>query len=268
MHTLLLVSAAADVADVEAARGVLSSAGMVELVEVSSPAGVDETLDRLAGRRLVVAGGDASLHLVLRRLWARGELAATPVGLLPLGAGADLAVHLGLPTDPAAAAEIAVAGRLRRLDLLRSDGGGGIAVNAVRIGRPGRAAGGLRRLLRPPGWPLHVNVDDQLLADGRTPVLTVVIGNGSTIGGRRMLPHADPGDGALDVLVLGPSGRALAGTAGQPWRLVRSCRGRAATVSPPPGVTVPIEVDGEVATLTGRRSWWVEPAAWSAVVPD
>lgn len=268
MHTLLLVSAGADATGVEAAREALSSAGTVELVEVSSPAGVDETLDRLAGRRLVVAGGDASLHLVVRRLWRRGELAATPVGLLPLGAGAGLAAHLGLPTDPATAAEITVAGRPRRLDLLRSDGGGGIALNAVRIGRTERPVGGLRRLLHPPGWPLHVNVDDELLADGRTPVLTVVIGNGSTIGGRRMLPDADPADGALDVLVLGPSGRALAGTAGQPWRMVRSCRGRAATVSPAPGVTVPIEVDGEEATLTGRRSWWVEPAAWSVVVPD
>ncbi|MDQ6875592.1 MAG: lipid kinase, partial [Actinomycetota bacterium] len=199
------------------------------------------------------------------------DLAATPVGLLPLGAGAGLAAHLGLPADPAAAARIAVTGRPRRLDLLRSDGGAGIAVNAVQIGRigwTGRPAGGLRRLLRQPGWPLHVNVDDQLLADGRSRILTVVIANGSTIDGRRVIPDADPADGALDVLVLGPTGRALAGTGGQPWRLVRSCCGRAVTVSPAPGVTVPIQVDGQVATLSGRRSWWVEPAAWSVPVPD
>ncbi|MFX3793545.1 hypothetical protein ACJBQ4_11060, partial [Streptococcus suis] len=56
--------------------------------------------------------------------------------------------------------------------------------------------------LRSSGWSLRVEVDEQVLADGRSRALMVGIGNGPGIGGgTQLLPHAIPDDGLLDVLV-------------------------------------------------------------------
>ena len=47
------------------------------------------------------------------------------------------------------------------------------------------------------------------------------------------------------------------------FRLIRRARGRAVTVSPAEGVEVGVNADGELGSLRGRRSWWVEPSAWA-----
>jgi diacylglycerol kinase (ATP) len=284
VDTLLLTSPGAGSADDEslaAAVAVLTEDGAVEVTETSSRESLDAALDRLADRRLVLAGGDGSLHQLVKRLWRRGELANVPIGLLPMGTGNDFARYLDLPLDPAAAARTVLSGRARWFDLIRSDGGGGVVVNAVHLGMGAEAAeragaykgrlgklayplGAVASLFGPRGWRLHVNVDDTVLADGSHKLLMVAIGNGSSIGGGAALfPRADAGDGKLDVLVLGPVGSAGAGTGGQPFRLVRRARGRAVSVTPGKGVEVGVNVDGDVGTLRGRRSWWVEQAAWS-----
>jgi diacylglycerol kinase (ATP) len=288
VDTLLLASpraGSADAAALDASRAVLAEDGAVETVDTSSREELAAAIDRRAGRRLVLAGGDGSLHLLVQRLWRRGELADTPVGLLPTGTGNDFARYLDLPRDPAKAARVVLEGRPRRLDLLRSDGGGGVAVNAVHLGKGAEAAersgalkdrigrlayplGAIASLFGPRGWPLHVNVDDEVLADGGSRLLMVAIGNGSSIGGGApVFPDADAADGLLDVLVLGPGGSAVAGTGGQAFRLVRRARGRAVTVTPSPGVEVGVNADGELGRLRSRRSWWVEPAAWSVICP-
>ncbi|MDP9239655.1 MAG: diacylglycerol kinase, partial [Actinomycetota bacterium] len=100
--------------------------------------------------------------------------------------------------------------------------------------------------------------------DGKHRLVMVAIGNGSSIGGGApVFPDADAGDGALDVLVLGPGGGGATGTAGQGFRLIRRARGRAVSVTPAPGVEVGVNADGELGSLRGRRTWWVESAAWS-----
>jgi diacylglycerol kinase (ATP) len=284
VDTLLLTSPGAGSASdaaLAAAVAVLAEDGAVEVTETSSRESLDAALDRLADRRLVLAGGDGSLHQLVKRLWRRGDLANVPIGLLPMGTGNDFARYLGLPLDPAPAARAILTGRPRWFDLIRSDGGGGVVVNAVHVGLGAEAAeragafkgrlgklaypvGAVASLFGPRGWRLHVNVDDTVLADGNRKLLMVAIGNGSSIGGGAALfPGADAGDGSLEVLVLGPVGSAGAGTGGQPFRLVRRARGRAVSVTPSKGVEVGVNVDGDVSTLRGRRSWWVEPAAWS-----
>lgn len=267
----------------DAVRAVLAEDGAVEVARTSEPAQLDAALEARGFRRLVLAGGDGSLHLLVQRLHKRGELSGVPIGLVPLGTGNDFARHLGLPLVPADAARTILRNQPRRLDVLRSDGGGGVVVNAVHLGKGAEAAaragslkrrlgkfayplGALASVFGPRGWRLHVNVDDEVLADGEHRVLMVAIGNGSSIGGGTSLfPDADAGDGALDVLVLGPGGTGATGTGGHPFRLLRRARGRAVTVSPAPGVTVGLNADGELSELNRRRSWWVEPAAWSVL---
>ncbi len=288
MDTVLLVSAQAGSIDregVDSVRDVLSGDGAVEVVTLSSKGDLDSALDRRADRRLVLAGGDGSLHVLVKRLWRRGELADVPIGLVPLGTGNDFARYLDLPLDPAEAADAVLRGRPRRLDLLCSDGGTGIVVNAVHLGKGAEAAqragtlkqrvgklayplGAIASMFGPRGWPMHVNVDDEMLADGNSRLQMVAIGNGSSIGGGAPLfPDADASDGSLDVLVLGPGGSRTVGTGGSAFRLMRRARGRAVTVTPAPGVEVGVNADGEPGSLRGRRSWWVEPAAWSVICP-
>jgi diacylglycerol kinase (ATP) len=65
--------------------------------------------------RLLVAGGDGTMHLAIQGL--AGTSCA--LGVIPLGSGNDLAGTLGIPPDLDAAVERAVKGEIRRIDLLR-----------------------------------------------------------------------------------------------------------------------------------------------------
>ena len=69
----------------------LAEAGPVEVVSTATPEELDRALASCGDRRLVVAGGDGSLHLAVTRLRERGELAERPIALVPLGTGNDLA---------------------------------------------------------------------------------------------------------------------------------------------------------------------------------
>jgi diacylglycerol kinase (ATP) len=66
-------------------------------------------------RRLVVVGGDGTVHLAIQALAGSGcELA-----VVPAGRGDDFAVSLSVPTGVDEALELAVAGESRELDLIR-----------------------------------------------------------------------------------------------------------------------------------------------------
>ena len=289
---LLLASAHAGSADqeaVEAARAVLAAAGPVEVVLTATPEELEDALSSRGDRRLVVAGGDGSLHLAVTRLRARGDLPERPIGLVPLGTGNDLARALGLPLDPEDAARVVLSGQGRPMDLLVDDDGG-VVVNAVHLGVGADAAEAAGRLkprlgvlayplgalaagLRSTGWRLRVEVDGRVLADGHRRALMVGIGNGPGIGGgTRLLPHACPDDGLLDVVVsyaTGPFARvrygaALAAGTHLVDRDVRHARGRSVSVR---GEPVGVNADGELGDDVRARTWTVEPGAWSLVRP-
>lgn len=288
---LVLANANAGTAEQDSVRAccaVLERLGSVEPVATSDPEQIDEQLDRLDGRRLVIAGGDGSVHAVVAALWRRGELAATPLGLVPLGTGNDLARTLGLPLDPAAAAEVVDGGPLRRLDLVVADDGA-VVVNAVHAGLGAVAAeagaalkdklgqlaypvGALLAAVKERGWELTVHVDGRPLVVDE-PVLLAGVGNGRTIGGGTpMFPSADPGDGLVDVVVataVGPAARMAFGAALRKGEHVdrddvRIATGREVRIS---GEPVPHNADGEVSDPVPDRSYRVEAGAWAVHAP-
>ena len=290
--TLLLASAHAGTADeeaVETARAALAEADACELVTTATPEELDAALDGAGRRRLVVAGGDGSLHLVVQHLHRRGELDDADLALVPLGTGNDLARALGIPLDdPVAAARLALHGTPRPLDLVVDDEGR-TSVNAVHLGIGAEAAQSAARLkgvLGPLAYPLgavaagfrstgvhlRVEVDGEVLVDDR--VLMVGIANGPGIGGGTALhPHAVPDDGLLDVMVstaTGPFARVRFGAALQNGTLlddpdVRSGCGREVVVT---GGPVEVNRDGEVGDSSeGRSRWRVQPGAWRLVRP-
>jgi diacylglycerol kinase family enzyme len=289
---VLLASSRAGSAEeeaVEAARRVLAESFDVQVAAAGTPEELDAALDLCTGRRLVVAGGDGSLHLVANRLHARGELDRGPLGLIPLGTGNDLARALGLPLDPQEAAQVVCSGAPRRLDLLVDDSGG-VVVNAVHLGIGALAAdaagrwkrwlgplaypvGAIRSGARPPTWRLRVTVDGQVLADGRERLLMVGVGNGPGIGGGTpLLPDARPDDGRLDVVVV--RARRLRDRVGYAVALrrgehverddVRSAQGVTVSVS---GGPAEVNADGELGDSVTRRTWTVSAGAWSLLLP-
>ena len=290
--TLLLASAHAGTADeeaVEVARAALAEAGACELVTTGTPEELDAALDGAGQRRLVVAGGDGSLHLVVQHLHRRGELAEADLALVPLGTGNDLARALDVPLDdPLAAARLALTGTPRPLDLVVDDRGG-VTINAVHLGVGAEAAQRAGRLkprlgplayplgavaagFRATGTPLRVEVDGALLVEGRT--LMVGIANGPGIGGGTALhPRAVPDDGLLDVMVstaTGPFARVRFGAALRAGTHlddpeVCSARGREVRVI---GGPVELNSDGELGdSCTEGRCWRIEAGAWRLVRP-
>lgn len=285
---LLVASSKAGSTDEEAvtaARGVLDA----ELTLCEHPDDLEASLDRLDGRTLVIAGGDGSLHLAVRRLSDRSALATTSVGLVPLGTGNDLARALDIPLDAADAARLVRDGQACPIDLIRDDAGG-IVVNAAHVGVGADAAehagrlkprlgplayplGAVRAGMRSTGWRLRVEVDGTLLSDSHRKTLMVGIGNGRGIGGGTpLLPRAVPDDGLLDVVVSQASspfarvryGAAL--SAGQHLSdpAVRYAQGTTVTVW---GEEVGVNEDGEAGEDTRRRTWTVEPGAWCLIRP-
>lgn len=299
---LLITNSDAGTADqeaVETALSVLREDTTVEVRATSSPDELDDVLAEVGDRRIVVAGGDGSLHAVVAALHRRGALADHELAVLPLGTGNDFARTLGIPLEPEYAARLVLDGALRRMDLLVDDADG-IVVNSVHLGagatagrhgalwkeRLGSSSSGrlnLGRLgypigaavtaLRPPALRLRVEVDGRVVSDVDERVLMVVLGNGASVGGGTPLaPQADPGDGRIDVLVatpetLGAKTRyALGVMAGRhpEHEDVRALRGAAVTVS---GSDFWCSADGELSGPVRRRSWRLEPAAYSIVVP-
>jgi diacylglycerol kinase family enzyme len=249
-------------------------------------------------RRLVVIGGDGSVHAAVRALDRAGALdPGEPVGIVPRGTGNDFASALGLPRDPVEAAAVVLAGRARPVDLLRDDAGG-LVINAVHAGVGARASAEAARFkdslgvaayplgaaiagVTSSGSDLRVEADGAVVgsdgagwaADGSTGVLMAGVCNGPTIaGGTPLAPDAVPDDGAADVVVCtatGPVARAAFATALRTGRHVdrpdvRVVRAREVSFR---GGSLELVADGELQEADGPRTWRVAPRAWSVLVP-
>ena len=105
-------------------------------------------------------------------------------------------------------------------------------------------------------------------------ILMVAIGNGTSVGGgTELTPDADPEDGRLDVMVslaTGPLerfGYVVAACARPSTRSATtsiSVRAQQVTVS---GEDFFLAADGEISGPERRRSWHLEPGAYSMIVP-
>ena len=73
------------------ALDVLRAHTSVEVQATGNPGELDGALHRAGSRRIVVAGGDGSLHAVVAALHRRNDLKSAVLGLLPLGTGNDFA---------------------------------------------------------------------------------------------------------------------------------------------------------------------------------
>ncbi|SFL57918.1 diacylglycerol/lipid kinase family protein [Geodermatophilus ruber] len=284
---------------VEAALGALRRDADVTVLMTADETELVEAVAARGDRRLVVIGGDGSLHAAVRALDRAGGLGPDePVGLIPAGTGNDFARALGLPLDPVEGAGVVLAGRPRPVDLLRDDAGGTV-VNAVHAGVGARAGAEATRFksrlgtaafplgaaiagVTSSGAPLRVEVDGHVVvheaggwrADGSTDVLMLAVCNGPTIaGGTPLAPGALVDDGLADVVVCaatGPVARAafaaalLAGSHVDRDDVLVT-RGRQVTFSGPP---VEVIADGELQEPVGSRTWRVEQHAWSVLVPS
>jgi diacylglycerol kinase family enzyme len=167
------------------------------------------------GRRLVLAGGDGTVHAL-----ANLDLPRLPgVGLLPAGRANNIARALRIPTDWRAAARLAVHGRPVALDALRvtTPERELFAVEGVSAGFHAAArhrysgensadlAAGVRALAGEL-WDFgerEVDLSTDGLPQYVGPAAQVFLANLPFFGfGFEVDPHADPSDGRLEAIVL------------------------------------------------------------------
>ena len=276
------------------ALGVLREEADVQLATTANAGELDSVLHRAGCRRIVVAGGDGSLHAVVTALHRRHELGARTLGLIPLGTGNDFARTLGIRLDPAEAAVTILTGEVRPMDLIL-DELGGVVVNNVHAGASAQASrrgarwkkrlgpygfgifgypiGAVLASFRPPFVRLRIEADGEVLTDVDRHVLMVAIGNGTSVGGgTEVTPDADPEDGRLDVMIsfaTGPVERftyavQLYGGRHPERDDVLTQRARQVTIT---GEDFWLVADGEIQGPERRRSWHLEPAAYRLIVP-
>lgn len=299
---LVITNSEAGTSDEEtlaAALAVLRERASVEVAATANPGELDGVLHRAGSRRIVVAGGDGSLHAVVAALHRRQELGSAVLGLLPLGTGNDFARGTGIPLDIEEAARVVLRDRPRAMDLV-VDEVGEIVVNSVHVGAGANASrrgqrwkdrlhsvgvgrvnlgklgypiGAALTAWNPPIVRVRVEVDGTVVNDLDHPVLMVAVGNGPSVGGgAELTPEADPGDGRVDVMVsrsVGPLARlgyaARLGLGTHPERDdVVYLRGATVSIS---GGPFWCSADGEIYGPERRRTWRVEPRAYSLLLP-
>ena len=289
----------ADEESLEQALAVLREATSVEVQATGDPGELDGVLHRAGSRRIVVAGGDGSIHAVVAALYRRHDLEGTTLGLLPLGTGNDFARSTGIPLDVEEAARSLLEGTPTPMDLLIDEVGeivvnhvhvgagaaasrrsdrwksrlGAVGYKKVNLGKLGYPIGAAITAWNPPVIRLRVEVDGEVVSDFDEPVLQVAIGNGASVGGgTRLTPDADPADGKADVMIsraTGPVSRLIyagrLGLGSHPDHAdVISLRASQVTVS---GEEFWISADGEISGPERHRSWRLQRAAYSLVLP-
>ncbi|WP_234412507.1 diacylglycerol/lipid kinase family protein [Nocardioides sediminis] len=299
---LVITNAEAGTADqdsLDRALAILREESSVEVAATSNPGELDGVLHRAGSRRIVVAGGDGSLHAVVAALHKRNELADRTLALLPLGTGNDFARGTGIPLDIEQAARMVLRGEPRPVDLIVDETGsvvvnnvhvgtgaqasrkahkwktrlGSIGVGKVNIGKLGYPIGALLAAFHPPVWRLRVEVDGVVVNDVDQPLLMVAVGNGSNVGGgTEVTPDADPESGRLDVMIskaVGPAAKfayvaKLRKGEHQERDDVITVRGSTVSVT---GEGFWVSADGEIYGPERSRTWRIERAAYRMVLP-
>ncbi len=281
------------------ALAILRAGTSVEVAATGDPGELDGVLHRAGSRRIVIAGGDGSVHTVISALHKRHDLGRHVLGLLPMGTGNDFARGVGIPLDIEEAAQVILNGTPRPMDLIVDEVGqvvvnnvhvgagaqasrrssrwkerlGKVGIKGLNLGKLGYPIGAALTAWNPPLVRLRVEVDGEVVSDFDEPVLMVAVGNGSSVGGgAEITPDADAEDGLLDVMIskaTGPLARLMyaahVGSARHQERDdVTYLRGKQVSVS---GEKFYCSSDGEIYGPERHRSWRIEPAAYSMVLP-
>lgn len=192
-------------------------ADVATLVTESAREWIDE-LGEDTERRVVLAGGDGTVHEAVNATDVRPEIA-----LIPAGRANNLARSLGIPVAPRDAARLAVDGTARRIDLIRAATASRqhVTVEAVSVGflaqarshyrgensahvASALAAGAhafaefrpVRVRLRAPGVDHDLRVAQLFVAN--LPLCSF---------GLHVAPNADPTDELLDIVAIDAHGR-------------------------------------------------------------
>ena len=289
----------ADEESLDLALAVLREHVSVEVQATGDPGELDGVLHRAGSRRIVVAGGDGSLHAVISALHRRNDLKNSVLGLLPLGTGNDFARGTDIPLDIEEAARVILHGEVRPMDLVVDEVGevvvnsvhvgaganasrrgarwkerlGSVGVGKANLGKLGYPIGAALTAWNPPILRLRVEVDGQVVNDFDQPVLMVAVGNGPSVGGgAELTPEASPEDGRFDVMIsraVRPLQRvAYAVRLGVARHHLAEeatyLRGSTVSVT---GEEFWVSADGEIYGPERQRTWHVEPEAYSMVLP-
>lgn len=295
MTTLLVVNPAAGrgragrLADA-AAAACAAAWGAVERLDTTAPGTAVEQVRRAVEggvERVVVLGGDGSLHEAANGLLRADVRTRPPITVLPAGTGNDFAKLAGtVGLSPAEAVPRLARGRVRMLDVgyawdeyfLNSVGIGFDAEVAAEVARGGRLSGipaylvAVVRVLRGFVSPtLSCRWDEASFTDR---FLLIEIGVGPVVGGGfRITPHARPDDGVFDVCAirhqstLGILTKLPLAMFGWHTRLaaVRSFRTASLAISRADG-PLRAQMDGELRSLRSDMSITLKPLALPVLV--
>lgn len=176
--------------------------------------------------RLVLCGGDGLVHRAAQHLAG----SSVEVGVVPVGSGNDFVRAFGIGGDAAVALATAAPGVARRrdVDLLVAEGAPPTyAATVLTAGYSGRVNAAANRMRFPPGSAkytvaaireigrlgarfvkLTLGAPDGSVEVIEEPLTLIAIGNtGWFGGGMEICPEADPSDGLLDVVTVGPLSR-------------------------------------------------------------
>jgi YegS/Rv2252/BmrU family lipid kinase len=182
------------------------------VVETRSADHAREEAAAAAERGEAVAGlGGDGLVGVLAGVLCGAEV---PLAVLPRGRGNDLARVLGIPTEPAAAARVAVQGRERLIDVAEAGGRSFVGIASCGIDSDANRIANEAKLVRGNLVYLYAGLRAiaewrdarfEVTVDGERRTFTgcsVVVANSKAYGGGMYaVPHAELDDGRLDVLI-------------------------------------------------------------------
>ena len=182
-----------------------------ELVLAESPAETRTQAGDAVSRGydlVVAAGGDGTVATVATELLG----SSTVLGILPLGSVMNIARSLGLPRDPAAAAQVIATGRLALVDVGEVRGrpffeSGSVGMNAAMFREAQRIDEGDWSSIARTIWAairyrparMAIDLEDRRI---RSRALMVTVSNGPYVGaGMTVAPNARLDDGCFDVRV-------------------------------------------------------------------
>jgi len=295
MTTLLLVNPAAGRGRAgrlapAAAAACAAAWGGVERLDTTAPGTAVEQVRRAveAGvERVVVLGGDGSLHEAANGLLRARVAARPPITVLPAGTGNDFAKLVGtVGLSPAEAVPRLARGRTRRVDV--GHAWDEYFLNSVGIGFDAEVAAEVARGGALTGIPAYLVAVIRVLRGFVSPTLTcrapeasftdrfllVEIGVGPVVGGGfRITPNARPDDGVFDVCAirhqstLGILTKLPLAMFGWHTRLaaVRSFRTEGLEVSSADG-PLRVQMDGELRSLQSEMTVTLQPLALPVLV--
>lgn len=174
-------------------------------------------------KRIIVIGGDGSVHQLLNAAQTTGTLRQLRFAVVPAGTGNDFARNIALPKNRQACVDLARYGREQPMDVIVDEtqqvvvnsthvGLGSVAVDRGArlkpfVGKLSYSIGGFIAGLSRKTWDVECTVDGAVIAlpTKAKGALMAVVANGSYDGGGlQTTPGADNSDGQINLMLAAP----------------------------------------------------------------